>query len=65
MVYEKDSDGKPQQTKNEFVAEALKYAHNKRMEPKNVLMDSTYLLNTLDKNKKNAKLFTARLYKYI
>jgi ribonuclease HI len=42
MVYEKYSDGKPQQTKNEFVAEALKYAHNKGIEPKNLLMDSKY-----------------------
>jgi len=52
MVYKKDSAGKPQQTKNEFVAEALKYAPNKGIEPKNALMDSKYsssnVLNTSD-----------------
>ena len=52
MVYEKDSDGKPQQTKNEFVTEALKYSYSKGIRPKSVLFDSKYssskILNLID-----------------
>jgi len=42
MVYEKDLEGNPLQTKNEFVVEALKYAHSKGINPESVLMDSKY-----------------------
>lgn len=47
MVYEKDSDGKPIQTKNEFAEEALEYAKRLEIKPSRVCFDSKYVSNKL------------------
>ena len=51
MLYEKDKDGKPKQTKNEFLEEAIEYARNLGIMPEYVCFDSKYssksLLNKL------------------
>lgn len=51
MVYEKDLEGKPIQTKNEFMEEAVEYARNLGINPKYVCFDSKFssksLLNKL------------------
>jgi len=51
MVYEKDSEGKPKQTKNGFFEEAVEYARNLGITPHSVCFDSKYssksLLNKL------------------
>lgn len=52
MVYEKDLQGKPFQTKNAFVEESVKYAKDLGINPKYICFDSAYssksLLNMLN-----------------
>ena len=54
MVYEKDENGKPIKTKNEFAIESLKYAIQLNIRPNKVCFDSKYsskeLLNWLNNN---------------
>ena len=54
MVYEKDSNGKPIKTKNEFALESLQHALRLGIRPFKVCFDSKYssskLLNWLDNN---------------
>ena len=42
MIYTKDDDGEPHQTKNDFAFEALKYAKSLEIEPEAVLFDSKF-----------------------
>ena len=55
MIYEKDENGKPIKTKNEFALESLQYALELGIRPNKVCFDSKYagsnLLNWLDDNK--------------
>lgn len=55
MIYEKDENGKPIKTKNEFAIESLQYALSLGIRPIKVCFDSKYagnnLLNWLDNNK--------------
>ena len=55
MVYEKDENGKPIKTKNEFALESLQYALKLGIRPSKVCFDSKYasnnLLNWLNSNK--------------
>jgi len=54
MIYEKDKNGKPLKTKNEFALESLKYPLSLNIKPFKVTFDSKYasnnLLNWLNKN---------------
>ena len=54
MVYEKDTNGKPIKTKNEFALESIQYALRLGIRPYKVCFDSKYssskLLNRLDNN---------------
>ena len=47
MVYEKDENGKPIKTKNEFAIESLQYAIKLGIRPKKVCFDSKYASNNL------------------
>jgi len=47
MVYEKDEEGKPIKTKNEFAIESLKYALELGIRPRKVCFDSKYASNNL------------------
>ena len=55
MIYEKEENGKPIKTKNEFAIESLQYALSLGIRPIKVCFDSKYagnnLLNWLDNNK--------------
>jgi len=42
MIYTKDANGEPNQTKNDFAYEALKYAKRLGINPKDVLFDSKF-----------------------
>jgi len=47
MLYEKDLEGKPKQTKNEFLEEAIEYAKNLGIVPEYVCLDSKYSSKSL------------------
>ena len=47
MVYEKDENDNPLQTKNNFAEEAVKYAHNLGIRPMYVCFDSKYPSNNM------------------
>lgn len=47
MVYEKDDNGKPLQTKNNFAEESIKYAYGLGINPKHVCFDSKYPSNNI------------------